>query len=132
MLKGTSSVDAASAPQKHVNLFEPEEWAMAQTALTGEKEKKQVGIMSVRLDSVMKKQDQPFYVRSSKVQNDDRHKGRMDPMKDFVRPAHTKNDGDAEDPHDDNDDRNSSRKRSHPLKALVSTRWCKFGRFSMT
>jgi hypothetical protein len=133
-LKGTRAggADAATAADnKHVNLFELEESTFVQTALTGEKEKtnKNQVVMPVRFGSVVKKQDQPFYVRPSEARNDDRCKARMDPMKAFVRPEHEKymdpmkafvrpehekNDRDAEDP--DDTDRNSSRRRSHRRK----------------
>lgn len=116
-LKGTTTGSSAdAAPQTHVNLFEPEEQAMAQMALMVEKEKKQVGIVPLRFDKVKQEQDQPFYVRPLKARHDDQYKARMDPMKAFVRPAHKKNDGDADNPHHDDHGRKSSRKRSHHRK----------------
>ena len=87
-LKG-GTASTIPTPDEHVNLFPQEHQSRV-----GEKnpDKKHVGIMPVRLDSVVQKQDEPFYVRPNRrrdSQHDERTKTRMDPMKAFVRPIHT-------------------------------------------
>jgi len=130
-LKKSTSSDQEK--QQHVNLFEPEERAMVETALTTGKHTKPKsassgGIMPVRLDSVVQKnEDQPFYMRESVVRYDERRKARMDPMKAFVKKdarREEKNDVDQEKnkrhAQEDNDTRHqkSLRKNGHRKRSF--------------